>query len=52
VDRLFFFNGWNASPLDKEISDIIDCGFDLKRISRNYEGFEQPYIMVFKKKTD
>ena len=44
--------GWNASPLEKEISDIIDCGFELKRISRNYEGYEQPYIMVFKKKTD
>jgi len=44
--------GWNASPLDKEISDIIDCGFELKRISRNYEGYEQPYIMVFEKKTD
>ena len=42
--------GWNASPLEKEISDIIDCGFELIRISRNYEGYEQPYIMVFKKK--
>jgi len=44
--------GWNASPLEKEISDIIDCGFELRRISRKYEGYEQPYIMVFKKKTD
>jgi SAM-dependent methyltransferase len=42
--------GWNASPLEKEISDIIDCGFELIRISRNYEGYEQPYIMVFKKR--
>ena len=44
--------GWNASPLEKEISDIIDCGFELIRISRNwhYEGYENPYIMVFKKK--
>ncbi len=42
--------GWNASPLEKEISDIIDCGFELIRISRNYEGYEQPFIMVFKKR--
>ncbi len=44
--------GWNASPLEKEISDIIDCGFELRRISRNYEGYEQCYIMVFKKNGD
>ena len=44
--------GWNASPIEKEISDIIDCGFELIRISRNwnYEGYENPYIMVFKKR--
>lgn len=44
--------GWNASPLEKEISDIIDCGFELIRISRNWndEGHSNPYIMVFKKK--
>jgi len=44
--------GWNASPLEKEISDIIDCGFELIRISRNwnYEGYENPYIMVFRKR--
>jgi len=42
--------GWNASPLEKEITDIIDCGFELLRISRNYDGYEQPFIMVFKKK--
>ena len=41
--------GWNASPLEQEISDIIDCGFELKRIYRNYQGSEQPYTMVFKK---
>ena len=44
--------GWNASPLEKEITDIIDCGFELRRISREYDGYGQPYIMVFKKKTD
>ena len=46
--------GWNASPLEKQITDIIDCGFELRRISRNYDvdGYNQPYIMVFKKKTD
>jgi SAM-dependent methyltransferase len=42
--------GWNASPIEKEISDIIECGFELIRISRNIDGPEQPYIMVFKKK--
>ena len=44
--------GWNASPLEKQITDIIDCGFDLLRISRNYDvdGNHQPYIMVFKKR--
>jgi len=44
--------GWNASPLEKQITDIIDCGFELKRISRNYDadGYNTPYMMVFKKK--
>lgn len=42
--------GWNASPIEKEISDIIECGFELIRISRNNFCCEQPYIMVFKKK--
>ena len=46
--------GWNASPLEKQITDIIDCGFELKRISRNYDadGYNTPYMMVFRKKTD
>ena len=46
--------GWNASPLEKQISDIIDCGFELIRINRNYDvdGYNQPFIMIFKKKTD
>ena len=46
--------GWNASPLEKQITDIIECGFELRRISRNYDadGYHQPYIMVFKKKTN
>ena len=44
--------GWNASPLEKQISDIIACGFELVRISRHWDGEEHdnPYIMVFKKK--
>lgn len=42
--------GWNAATIEKEISDIIDCGFELIKISRNYINSEQPYIMVFKKK--
>lgn len=41
--------GWNMSPLEKEISDIIDCGFELKRISREYDGYEDPFTMVFAK---
>lgn len=46
--------GWNASPLEKQITDIIHCGFELLQISRNYEveGYHKPYVMVFKKKTD
>ncbi len=43
--------GWNVSSIEKEISDIIDCGFELIRISRNYNDPELPFIMVFKKKT-
>jgi hypothetical protein len=43
-------HGWNASPLERQISDIIDCGFELIRLSRNYESPESPYIMIFKKK--
>lgn len=43
-------HGWNAAPIEKEISDIIDCGFELIRISRNYDDPELPFIMVFKKK--
>jgi hypothetical protein len=43
-------HGWNSSPIEKQISDIIDCGFELIRLSRNYESPENPYIMIFKKK--
>ena len=44
--------GWNALPLEKEISEIINCGFELIRIGRNWssEGFDNPYIMVFRRK--
>ena len=44
--------GWNVSPLERQISDIISSGFELLRISKNYdtEGSNQPYIMVFKRK--
>ena len=41
--------GWNASPLETEISDIIGCGFELIQISRNNFCCENPYILVFKK---
>jgi SAM-dependent methyltransferase len=44
--------GWNVSPLERQISDIIDNGFELLRISKNYntKDYNQPYIMVFKRK--
>lgn len=42
--------GWNASPIEKQISQIIDCGFELNRIARNYDNPGQPYIMIFGKK--
>lgn len=43
-------HGWNASPIERQISDIIDCGFELIRFSRNYESPDKPYMMIFKKK--
>ncbi|MCP4313653.1 MAG: hypothetical protein GY790_20560 [Bacteroidetes bacterium] len=42
--------GWNMATVEREISDIIDCGFELVGIARNYDSNELPYIMVFKKK--
>lgn len=44
--------GWNVSPLERQISDIIDNGFELIRITKNYnnDDYNQPYIMVFKRK--
>jgi SAM-dependent methyltransferase len=42
--------GWNASPVEKQISDIIHCNFELINISRNFSSSQKPYIMVFKKK--
>ena len=41
--------GWNGSTLEKQISDIIDCGFTLIKFARNYEDNELPYIMIFTK---
>jgi SAM-dependent methyltransferase len=43
-------HGWNASPIEKEISDILGCGFELIQMSRNNYCCEYPYILVFKKK--
>jgi protein-L-isoaspartate O-methyltransferase len=43
-------HGWNASPLETEISDILECGFELVQISRNNFCCENPYILVFKRK--
>jgi len=41
--------GWNASPIERQISDIIDCDFEHVILSRNYERGDSPYIMVFLK---
>jgi len=43
--------GWNVSPLEKQINDIINCGFELRQIRKNYESgdYNQPIIMVFSK---
>jgi hypothetical protein len=43
--------GWNASPIEKQISDIIQCNFELINISRNIISSEKPYIMIFRKKS-
>jgi SAM-dependent methyltransferase len=43
--------GWNASPLETEITDIINCGFELIELSRHYGIQGNPYLMVFKKKS-
>jgi SAM-dependent methyltransferase len=44
--------GWNESSIDKEINDIIECGFEL--ISKSKYSYTNelgnPYIMVFKQK--
>ena len=49
--QLTLDHGWNASTLEKQISDILGCGFELIQISRNNYCCENPYILVFKKKT-
>jgi protein-L-isoaspartate O-methyltransferase len=43
--------GWNASPIEKQISDILTCGFELIQIARNNYCCENPYILVFKIKS-
>lgn len=44
--------GWNASPLETEISDIISGGFELTKISRKITDgkFYDPYMMIFRKR--
>lgn len=50
-DSLKAVNGWNASPIEEEINDILQCGFELISISRNYKIIDNtPYILVFKLK--
>lgn len=41
--------GWNGFTVERQISEIIDCGFTLISFARNYEDNQQPYIMVFQK---
>jgi len=52
LDRQRKEYGWNSSPLETEISDIINCGFELINISRKITDgkFYDPYIMTFRKK--
>jgi len=52
LDRQRKEYGWNASPLEVEMSEIISCGFELIKISRKVtEGkFYDPYIMTFRKR--
>ena len=42
---------WNISPLEKQIDDIISCGFQLIKISRNYNAGDNngPIILIFRK---
>jgi len=42
--------GWNGATIDKQITDIISCGFELTGMARNYDSDEMPFIMVFRKK--
>ena len=41
--------GWNEATVEQEIAEIINSGFKLIGISRNYDDPKQAYIMVFKK---
>ena len=43
--------GWNVSTMEKQIDDIISCGFRLVRISKNYDAgdYQEPVIMIFRK---
>lgn len=52
LDRQRKEYGWNASPLENEITDIIDSGFELIEISRKVTdgSCSDPYIMIFKKR--
>jgi SAM-dependent methyltransferase len=52
LDRQRNEYGWNASPLETEISEIINCGFELINISRKITDgkFYDPYFMLFKKR--
>jgi SAM-dependent methyltransferase len=52
LDRQRREYGWNASPLETEISDIISCGFELIKISRKVTDgkFYDPYILTFRKR--
>jgi SAM-dependent methyltransferase len=45
--------GWNMSSIGEEITDIIECGFELVSLSKyNFRtnGNGHPYILVFRKK--
>jgi SAM-dependent methyltransferase len=42
--------GWNGATIDRQITDIIECGFELVGMARNYDTDDMPFLMLFRKK--
>lgn len=41
--------GWNGATIDRQITDIIECGFELVGMARNYDSDDMPFLMLFRK---